>query len=86
MELVMGVDIQRYKGKPLFQVTVEDIDSPVNFHSYECLFFESCDTLEELEKVKNKAQDFIENELKENKPKKGLTSKDSAIRKKQKNY
>ena len=72
MELVIGVNIQRYKGKPLFQVTVEDIDSPVNFHSYDCLFFESCNTLEELEKVKNKAQDFIEKKLKENKPKKGL--------------
>ena len=60
MELVIGVDIQRYKGKPLFQVTVVDIDSPVNFHSYDCLFFESCDTLEELEKVKNKAQHFID--------------------------
>ena len=72
MEIVIGVNIQRYKGKPLFQVTVEDIDSPVNFHSYECLFFESCDTLEELEEVKNKAQDFIEKKLKDNKLKKGL--------------
>ena len=65
MTLVIGVDIQRYEGKPLFQVTVEDIDNPVNFHSYDCLFFKKCHTLEELEEVKNEAQDFIEKKLKE---------------------
>ena len=59
MKLVIGINIQRYKEKPLFQVTVEDIDNPINFHSYECLFFKSCNTLEELEEVKNKAQLFI---------------------------
>lgn len=65
MTLVIGVDIQRYEGKPLFQVTVEDIDNPVNFHSYDCLFFKKCNTLEELEEVKNEAQDFIEKKLRE---------------------
>ena len=60
MTLVIGIHIRRYDKKPLFQVTVEDIDDPVNFHSYNCLFFKECHTLEELEEVKNEAQEFID--------------------------
>ena len=61
MKPVLCNDVDRVDGKPLFTVMVYDIDAPVNFHSYDCLFFEQGD---DLEKLKQKAQDFIDREEK----------------------
>jgi len=38
MKLILCTRVDRYEGKPLYTVTVEDIDTPVNFHSYDCVY------------------------------------------------
>ena len=48
MTPVICTDVERYEGKPFYTVQVCDIDTPVNFHSYDCLFFEQGFDLEEL--------------------------------------
>ena len=59
MTLILCVEVERQNNKPLFQVSVYDIDNPVNYHSYECYFFEKCTTLEQFYKIKEKAKRFI---------------------------
>ena len=40
MKTMLCTDVQRDSkdGKPLYTVKVYDLDTPVNFHSYDCLF------------------------------------------------
>ena len=40
MKTMLCTDVQRDNkdGKPLYTVKVYDLDTPVNFHSYDCLF------------------------------------------------
>lgn len=50
---------------------IVDVDTPVNFHSYDCLFFKQGENLEELIDEADKqmyhiSQDFIDNQLKMN--------------------
>lgn len=59
MRLFLEKCVQRYEGLPLFTVAVYDLDAPVNFHSYECLYFKQGRDLDELMNEANKA---IENE------------------------
>lgn len=58
MKLILCTDVQRCEGNPLFTVKVQDIDSPANFHSYNCLFFKQGSNLDEL---KEQAECFISN-------------------------
>ena len=48
MNLILCTDVFRDNGQPSFQVMVYDIDYPVNFHSYNCLFFKQGRNLEVL--------------------------------------
>lgn len=58
---VMCINVQRHKGEPLFQVSVEDVGNPVDLHSYNCLFSEKCRTFAEFEELKENARMFIDN-------------------------
>lgn len=40
MTPIICTDVMRDEGKPLYEVSIYDIDEAVNFHSYNCLFFE----------------------------------------------
>jgi len=45
----------RDEGKPLYEVAIYDIDTPVNFHSYDCIFLEQGRELQPLlQKAKQK--------------------------------
>lgn len=37
--LKLGIDICREDNDTVYTIRVFDIDSPVNFHSYECVWF-----------------------------------------------
>ena len=50
------IDVWRDDGEPLFQVKVYDLDNPVNFHSYDCLFFKQG---RGLEKLLNEADEVV---------------------------
>lgn len=39
MDLQLDVRIQRTDNKIVYVVAVYDIDSPVNYHSYDCYYF-----------------------------------------------
>ena len=39
MDLQLDVRIQRTDNKTVYVVAVYDIDSPVNYHSYDCYYF-----------------------------------------------
>ncbi len=56
MKPVLEINVRPRNGEPLYSVTVVDVDRPVNFHSYDCLFFEEGRNLSEL---KEKALSFI---------------------------
>lgn len=59
MTPVICTDVDRYEGKPLYTVRVYDIDSPVNFHSYECFFYEQGLNLDDLlEKAKERIKEY----------------------------
>lgn len=59
MTPITCIDVDRYEGSPLYTVRVCDIDSPVNFHSYECLFFEQGPNLDDLlEKAKERIKEY----------------------------
>ena len=57
MKPVLEIEVRPRNGEPLYSVTVVDVDHPVNFHSYDCLFFEEGRNLDEL---KERALTFIE--------------------------
>ena len=40
MTPIICTDVMRDEGKPLYEVSIYDIDTPVNFHSYSCRFLE----------------------------------------------
>ena len=48
MKLQLSIDVERYKEKPLYYVAVYDLDKPVNFHSYDCVYYKQGDNLKEL--------------------------------------
>lgn len=57
MTPILCTDVQRHEGKPLYTVWIEDIDSPVNFHSYETIWFkQGCDLNELLEQGKQELE------------------------------
>jgi hypothetical protein len=59
MTPIICTDVERHKGLPLYTVKVYDIDHPVNFHSYDCLFFQQRFNLEELLKeAKEKIKEY----------------------------
>ena len=53
MTPIICTDVMRDEGKPLYEVSIHDIDTPVNFHSYDCLFLEQGRELEPLLKKAN---------------------------------
>lgn len=44
----LSIRLCAIKGEPTYQVTIEDTDRHVNFHSFDCLFYREGDDLEEL--------------------------------------
>lgn len=59
MTPIICTDVERYKGLPLYTVKAYDIDHPVNFHSYDCLFFEQGFNLEKLlEEAKESIKEY----------------------------
>ena len=59
MTPIICTDVDRYEGLPLYTVKVYDIDSPVNFHSYECFFYEQGPDLGDLlEKAKERIKEY----------------------------
>jgi len=48
MTPIICTDVMRDEGKPLYEVAIYDIDTPVNFHSYNCLFIKQGRELETL--------------------------------------
>ena len=54
MILITCTDVQRWEGKPLYTVKICDVDSPNNFHSYDCVFFKQGPELEPLLKEADK--------------------------------
>lgn len=40
MKPIICTDVWRDEGSPLYTVTVYDVDTPVNYHSYDCFFHE----------------------------------------------
>ena len=50
----LSISLCAIRNEPTYQVTIEDIDKHVNFHSFNCLFYREGDNLEEvLSEVKN---------------------------------
>lgn len=59
MKPIICTDVQRYKNLPYYTVTIYDIDSPVNFHSYDCLFYKQGFDLEKLsEEAEEKIKEY----------------------------
>lgn len=59
MTPVTCTDVERYEGKPFYTVLVYDIDTPVNFHSYDCFFYEQGPDLNDLlEKAKERIKEY----------------------------
>ena len=48
MDLQLDVRIQRTDNKIVYVVAVYDIDSPVNYHSYDCYYFKQGSDLNEI--------------------------------------
>ena len=48
MDLQLDVRIQRTDNKIVYVVCVYDIDSPVNYHSYDCYYFKQSSDLNEI--------------------------------------
>ena len=48
MDLQLDVRIQRTDNKTVYVVAVYDIDSPVNYHSYDCYYFKQGSDLNEI--------------------------------------
>ena len=39
MNLRLSIDVENYYDKPLYTLKVYNLDLPVNYHSYDCVFF-----------------------------------------------
>lgn len=48
MDLQLDVRIQRTDNKIVYVVAVYDIDSPVNYHSYDCYYFKQGSDLNDI--------------------------------------
>lgn len=48
MNLRLAIDVDRYHEKPLYTLQVYDLDNPVNFHSYDCVYYKQDENLAEL--------------------------------------
>ena len=48
MKPIICTDVWRDEGSPLYTVTVYDVDTPTNYHSYDCFFHEHGRDLNEL--------------------------------------
>lgn len=48
MKPIICTDVWRDEGSPLYIVKVYDIDTPVNYHSYDCFFHEQGRDLNDL--------------------------------------
>ena len=59
MTPIICTDVDRDEGSPLYTVRVCDIDSPVNFHSYDCFSYEQGRDLDNLlEKAKERIKEY----------------------------
>ena len=59
MKPIICTDVDRFKGLPFYTIKVYDIDSPINYHSYECFFYErGFDLNELLEEAKEKIKEY----------------------------
>lgn len=63
MKLRLCIDVDRYEGKPLYTVGLNDIDEAVNFHSYNCIFFEQGNDLQQLIEKAKQLPEVAENNL-----------------------
>ena len=53
MNLRLSIDVDRYFDKPLYSLKVYNLDLPVNYHSYDCVFFtQGYDFKELIDKLK----------------------------------
>lgn len=67
MTPIICTDVMRDEGKPLYEVSIYDIDAPVNFHSYDCLFLEQGRELKPLlQKAEQKKFKLISESLNNN--------------------
>ena len=67
MTPIICTDVMRDEGKPLYEVSIYDLDTPVNFHSYDCLFLEQCRELQPLlKKAEQKKFKLIAESLNKN--------------------
>ncbi len=48
MNKIICTDVIKDGDAPMYTVKVYDLDTPVNFHSYDCLFFKQGRNLDEL--------------------------------------
>ena len=59
MTPIICTNVERYERQPFYTVSVYDIDNPVNFHSYNCLFYKQGFNLDELlEKAKERIKEY----------------------------
>lgn len=66
MKLQLSIDVMRDNGKPLFDVSVYDLDEAVNFHSFNCCWIEQGNDLNALlEKLRASEYSEVINDLKE---------------------
>lgn len=48
MNKIICADVIKDGDSPMYTVKVYDLDTPVNFHSYDCLFFKKGRNLDKL--------------------------------------
>lgn len=66
MKLQLSIDVMRDNGKPLFDVSVYDLDEAVNFNSFKCCWIEQGNDLNALlEKLRASEYNEVINDLKE---------------------
>ena len=61
MKLQLCIDVDRYEGKPLYTVSLDDTDEAVNFSSYNSLFFKQGCNLQELIEEVRQLPEVVEN-------------------------
>lgn len=66
MKLQLSIDVLREGGKPLFDVSVYDLDEAVNFHSFSCVWIKQGNDLPALlEELKASEYKEVINDLKQ---------------------
>ena len=58
MKHIICTDIRRDEGTPLYTVKVYDIDTPVNSHSYDCVFYKQGRDLDNLLQLANEKIEY----------------------------